>query len=188
MNTDGRREVLGLATGPSEAETFLDRVPARSRGPRPEGVKLVITDAHDGIKAAIARVFDATWQRCGCIGCATPSRMPPRAAAVVAAAFIATAFAQPDHAAASTPWRHVADQVRGKWPRLASLMDGAEEDVLAYMSFPPQHRAKLHSTDMIDKNFSPPFLLFFCCAVDLVAKRGASAGSVAGQPVQSLPI
>ena len=66
-------------------------------------------------------------------------------------AFIATAFAQPDHAAASVQWRLVADQMRGKLPRLAALMDGAEEDVLAYMTFPQQHRAKLHSTNPIER-------------------------------------
>ena len=66
-------------------------------------------------------------------------------------AFIATAFAQPDHAAAKTQWRHVADQMRGKLPRLAALMDNAEEDVLAYMTFPAQHRTKLHSTNPIER-------------------------------------
>jgi transposase-like protein len=72
--------------------------------------------------------------------------MPARAAGVVSA-FIATAFAQ-DHAdAAKAQWRQVADQVRPKLPKLAALLDEAEEDVLAYMSFPKEHRAKLHSTN-----------------------------------------
>ena len=51
-------------------------------------------------------------------------------------AFIATALAQPDHAAASAQWRRVANQMRPKLPKLAALMDGAEEDVLAYTTFP----------------------------------------------------
>jgi transposase-like protein len=69
----------------------------------------------------------------------------------VVAAFIATAFAQ-DHAdAAKAQWRQVADQVRPKLPKLAALLDDAEEDVLAHMSFPKEHRAKIHSTDEIDK-------------------------------------
>ena len=66
-------------------------------------------------------------------------------------AFIATAFAQPDHATAKAQWRLVADQMRPKLPRLATLMDTAEEDVLAYMTFPAQHRAKLHSTNPIER-------------------------------------
>jgi hypothetical protein len=71
----------------------------------------------------------------------------------VVSAFIATAFAQ-DHAdAARAQWRQVADQVRPKLPKLAPLLDEAEEDVLAYMAFPKEHRAKIHSTDEIDKGF-----------------------------------
>jgi transposase-like protein len=69
----------------------------------------------------------------------------------VVSAFIATAFAQPDHVAAKAQWRLVADQMRGKLPKLAMLMDTAEEDVLAYMTFPQQHRAKLHSTNPIER-------------------------------------
>ncbi|MDG9423081.1 transposase, partial [Streptococcus pneumoniae] len=64
VNTDGRREVLGMDVGPSEAETFWTdflRKLAR-RGLR--GVKLVISDAHEGIKASVAKVMNATWQRC----------------------------------------------------------------------------------------------------------------------------
>ena len=65
VNTDGRREIIGLCVGPSEAETFWTDVPAQPQEPRGlEGVKLVISDAHTGLKAAIARVFEATWQRC----------------------------------------------------------------------------------------------------------------------------
>jgi transposase-like protein len=69
----------------------------------------------------------------------------------VVAAFIATAFAQDYADAAKAQWRQVADQVRAKLPKLAALLDAAEEDVLAYMTFPKEHRAKLHSTDAIDK-------------------------------------
>lgn len=67
------------------------------------------------------------------------------------AAFIATAFAQDDAASARTQWRQVADQVRPKLPKLAALMDEAEEDVLAYMTFPKEHRAKLHSANPIER-------------------------------------
>ena len=69
----------------------------------------------------------------------------------VVSAFIATAFAQDDARQAKAQWRRVADQLRPKVPKLATLMDQAETDVLAYMSFPPQHRAKLHSTNPIER-------------------------------------
>ena len=61
------------------------------------------------------------------------------------------AFLQPDAASASQTWRHVADQLRGKWPKLASFMDETEHDVLAYMTFPAQHRVKLHSTNPLER-------------------------------------
>ena len=69
----------------------------------------------------------------------------------VVSAFIATAFAQDTAEAASTQWRTVADQIRPKVPKLATLMDDAEHDVLAYMSFPKEHRTKLHSTNPIER-------------------------------------
>ena len=67
------------------------------------------------------------------------------------AAAIRQAFMQPDRKQTGATWAHVADQVRGRWPKLASLMDESEHDVLAYMSFPAQHRAKLHSTNPIER-------------------------------------
>jgi transposase-like protein len=69
------------------------------------------------------------------------------------AAAIRQAFLQTDADAAHQTWRHVADQLRPRWPKLATLMDDSEHDVLAYMTFPNQHRTKLHSTDEIDKLF-----------------------------------
>src|SRR5579884_2035628 len=77
--------------------------------------------------------------------------MPAGAARRVVAAFIATAFAQEDADAARAQWRLVADQLRPKVPKLAALMDGAEPDVLAYMTFPKDHRTKLHSTNPLER-------------------------------------
>jgi putative transposase len=151
VNTDGRREVLGLAVGPSEAETFwveFLRSLAR-RGLR--GVKLVISDAHEGLKAAIARVLHASWQRCRVHFLRNALAHAGKQGRRVVSAFIATAFAQDDADKAKTQWRSVADQLRPKVPKLAQLMDNAEADVLAYMSFPAAHRAKLHSTNPIER-------------------------------------
>jgi len=150
-NTDGRREVLGLDVGPSEAETFWTeflRSLAR-RGLR--GVKLVISDAHEGLKAAAARVLNATWQRCRVHFMRNALAHAGKSGRRVVSAFIATAFAQEDAAAGQAQWRKVADQLRPKLPKLAAFMDQAETDVLAYMGFPKDHWSKLHSTDEIDK-------------------------------------
>jgi len=150
-NTDGRREVLGMQVGPSEAETFWTdflRGLAR-RGLR--GVKLVISDAHEGIKAAVSKVMHATWQRCRVHFMRNVSAHAGKSARRVVTAFMGAAFAQDDAASAQSQWRRVADQLRPKLPKLAGLLDEAETDVLAYMTFPPAHRAKLHSTNPLER-------------------------------------
>ena len=150
-NTAGRREVLGMTIGPSEAETFWTdflRKLAR-RGLR--GVKLVVSDAHEGIKAAVSKVLCATWQRCRVHFMRNVLAHAGKSGRRVVSAFIGTAFAQDDAKAASAQWRQVADQLRPRVPRLANLMDEAETDVLAYMTFPPAHRTKLHSTNPIER-------------------------------------
>jgi putative transposase len=151
VNGDGRREILGLDIGASEAETFWTaflRKLAR-RGLR--GVKLVISDAHEGIKAAVAKVLNASWQRCRVHFMRNVLAHAGRQGRRVVSAFIATAFAQDDAEAARAQWRRVADQLRPKLPKLAAFLDEAEADVLAYMTFPAQHRAKLHSTNPIER-------------------------------------
>lgn len=151
VNSDGRREVLGMAIGASEAETFWTdflRSLAR-RGLR--GVKLVISDAHEGIKAAASRVFSATWQRCRVHFACNAMAHAGKSGRRVVSAFMATAYAQETPEAAKGQWRKVADQLRPSVPKLARMMDTAEEDVLAYMSFPPQHRTKLHSTNPLER-------------------------------------
>jgi transposase-like protein len=151
VNTDGRREVLGMAIGASEAETFWVDFLRKLKRRGLAGVKLVISDAHEGIKAAVARVFRATWQRCRVHFMRNALAHAGKSGRRVVSAFIATAFAQDDAGAAKAQWRQVADQVRPKLPKLAALLDEAEEDVLAYMTFPKEHRAKLHSTNPLER-------------------------------------
>ena len=150
-NTDGRREILGMEVGPSEAETFWTdflRGLAR-RGLR--GVKLVISDAHEGIKAAVSKVLCATWQRCRVHFMRNALAHAGKTQRRVVSAFVGTAFAQDDEAAAKAQWRQVADQLRPRVPKLAAFMDQAESDVLAYMTFPKEHRTKLHSNNPIER-------------------------------------
>ena len=151
VNGDGRREVLGMAIGASEAETFWTdflRSLAR-RGLR--GVKLVVSDAHLGLKAAVAKVLNAPWQRCRVHFMRNAVAHAGKQGRRVVSAFIGTAFAQDDAEAARAQWRQVADQLRPRVRKLAELMDEAETDVLAYMSFPAAHRPKLHSTNPIER-------------------------------------
>jgi transposase-like protein len=151
VNSDGRREVLGLDIGPSEAETFWTAFLRQLRRRGLRGVKLVISDAHEGIKAAVAKVLCATWQRCRVHFLRSALAHAGKSGRRVVAAFIATAFAQNDAEAAKGQWRKVADQLRPTLPKLAALMDEAEADVLAYMTFPAGHRSKLHSVNPLER-------------------------------------
>src|SRR3954453_12512333 len=151
VDTEGRREIVGLGLGPSEAEpfwsTFLKGLLRRGLA----GVQLVISDAHEGLKAAIAKVLGATWQRCRVHWMRNALAHVPKGQQTVVAAALRQAFLQADQAAARQVWRQVADQLRPRWPRLAALMDESEADVLAYVGFPAQHRTKLHSTNPLER-------------------------------------
>lgn len=151
VNTDGRREVLGLAVGPSEAEPFWTAF-LRSlmrRGLR--GVKLVVSDAHEGLKAAAAKVLHATWQRCRIhVLRNLLAHVGPNQRAMVAAA-LRTVFTQEDQDAARAQWRQVADSLRERFERLAAAMDEAEDDVLAYMTFHSDHWTKISSTNPLER-------------------------------------
>jgi putative transposase len=151
VNTDGQRQVLGMKVGASEAETFWTEF-LRSlmrRGLR--GVKLVISDSHEGIKAAVAKVFKATWQRCRVHFLRNALAYAPKTQRRMVSAAIATAFAQDSAQAAHEQWRVVAEQLRGKFAKAAELMDRAEHEVLAYMDFPRAHWLQIHSTNPLER-------------------------------------
>ena len=151
VNTDGVREVLGMAVGPSEAEPFWTSF-LRSltrRGLR--GVKLVIADSHEGLKAAAAKVLNATWQRCKVHFLRNALAHAGKGQRQMVLAMINTVFAQETLEAAIAQWRVVADQLRDKFPRLAAMLDKSEADVLAFMSFPKAHHKQIHSTNPLER-------------------------------------
>ena len=148
----GAREVLGVDVGPSEDGAFWLRFLRGlvTRGLR--GVRLVTSDAHEGLKGAIAAVFHgASWQRCRVHFLRNALALVPKAARQLVAATVRTAFAQPTDDAARRQWRQVADGFRERWPRLADLLDQAEADVLAYLAFPPAHWRQLWSTNPLER-------------------------------------
>ena len=151
VNGDGRREVLGLDICPSEAETFWGEFLRKLARRGLRGVKLVISDAHEGLKAAVAKVLGASWQRCRVHFMRNALAHANKNGRRVVSAFIATAFAQGSPDAAGKQWRHVADQLRAKLPKLAVLLDEAEVDVLAFMNFPREHWDKISSTNPIER-------------------------------------
>jgi transposase-like protein len=137
-----------MAIGPFEAEPFWTEFLRKLTRRGLRGVKLVISDAHEGIKAAIAKVLHASWQRCRVHFMRNMLAHVGRQGRRVVAAFIGTAFVQEDAEAASKQWRAVADQLRPKVPKLAALMDDAEADVLAFMT---DHRPKIHSINPLER-------------------------------------
>jgi putative transposase len=151
VNADGRREVLGIATGASEAEPFWTAFlrSLADRGLR--GVKLVIADDHKGLRAAASRVFHASLQRCRVhwMRNAMTYLAPKQRPAVVA--MLKTIFAQDTAEAAREQWTSVADALRERCPRLTELMDRSREEVLIYMSFPREHWAQIASTNPLER-------------------------------------
>ncbi len=135
-----------MTTGCSEAEPFWVEF-LRSLARRVlRGTRLVISDAHEGLKAAITKVLSATWQHCRVHFMRNTLAYAGKTQRRIVSAWIGTAFAQDGAAAARKQRRDVADQARPRVPRLAALMDDAEADVLASMGFPAQHRATIRST------------------------------------------
>lgn len=151
VNTDGRREVLGVATGPSEAEVFWKGFlrSLADRGLR--GVKLVIADDHKGLRAAASKVFHATLQRCRVHWMRSALAHVPAQQRPAVAAMLKTIFAQESAADAQAQWDSVAGALRERAPKLAALMDEAREDVLAYTAFPKEHWPQIASTNPLER-------------------------------------
>ncbi len=97
VNADGRREVLGMDIGPSEAETFWTEFLRKLRRRGLRGVKLVVSDAHDGIKAAVAKLMNATWQRCRVHTMRNALAHAGKSSRRVVSAFISRADRNPSH-------------------------------------------------------------------------------------------
>jgi len=152
VRATGEREVLGLDTGPSEDGAFwtqfLRGLVARGLA----GVQLVTSDAHEGLKGAIAAVVQgAGWQRCRTHFMRNALALAPKPAQPMVAATIRTVFAQPEPELARETWRRVADGFRPRFPKLAQLLDAAETDVLAYLAFPRDHWRQLWSNNPLER-------------------------------------
>ena len=152
VRASGERAVLGVDVGASEDGAFwlqfLRGLVARGLG----GVQLVISDAHEGLTGAIAAALGGTsWQRCRVHFLRNALALVPKGAQQMVAATIRTVFAQPDAASAREQWRRVADNLRGRYPKLADLLDAAEADVLAYLAFPQAHWRQIWSNNPLER-------------------------------------
>jgi putative transposase len=148
----GHRSVLGVDTGPSEDMSFwvgfLRSLVRRGL----KGVRLVISDAHEGLRQAVAKILaGASWQRCRVHFMRNLLSVVPRAAQETVAAIVRTIFFQPDHASAMTQLKDVAHMLRSRFPQATDLLEDAAEDLLAHLHFPRDHRRRLHSTNPLER-------------------------------------
>jgi transposase-like protein len=152
VTSRGEREVLGLEVGLSEDGAFWQQFLRSLVGRGLSGVRLVISDAHQGLVGAIAGVLQgASWQRCRVHWLRNALALVPKSAAEMVAATIRTVFVQPDAAGTQEQWRRVADGLRGQFPKLAELMDESEADVLAYTAFPREHWRQIWSNNPLER-------------------------------------
>jgi len=152
VTATGDRQILGVDVGASEDRAFwtafLRGLVKRGLG----GVRLVVSDAHEGLKQAITAVLSgATWQRCRVHFMRNLLATVPAGAREPIAAVVRTVFAQPDHASALAQLRKVVDGLRGRLPQTAALLEDAAEDILAHKHFPEEHRRQLHSTNPLER-------------------------------------
>jgi transposase-like protein len=149
---EGERQILGVDVGASEDRGFWTAF-LRSLVKRGlSGVRLVISDAHEGLKQAISTVLTgAAWQRCRVHFMRNLLATVPHAAREPIAAIVRTIFAQPDHASAMVQLHNVADGLRPRLPQTAALLEDAADDILAHKHFPEEHRQQLHSTNPLER-------------------------------------
>jgi len=151
VNEEGRREVLGLQCGPAETEAFWTQFLRSLKQRGLTGVRLVVSDAHQGLKNAVAKVLGATWQRCRVHFMRNALAYVPKRQHQMVAAVIRTAFVQESREEAISQWRERADWMRARFPKLGELMDTAKADVLAFTGFPKEHWRQLASTNPLER-------------------------------------
>jgi transposase-like protein len=148
----GDREVLGLAVGDSEDGAFWTAFLRSLRARGLSGVKLVISDAHEGLKAAIGAVFlGSAWQRCRVHFMRNVLARVPRGSAEMVAAAVRTIFAQPDAAAVADQLDTIADKLGRQFPTVAAMLRDAGPEICAFAAFPQAHWRKIWSTNPLER-------------------------------------
>lgn len=148
----GEREVLGFALGGSEEKAFWISFLRSLKSRGLEGVKLVISDAHEGLVGAIEEVLTgSSWQRCRVHFMRNVLAHIPKGDKSLVAAALRTVFAQSNRKAALGQQAEVIQALRSRWPKAADVVEAAGESVLAYMDFPPSHWSRIYSTNPLER-------------------------------------
>jgi putative transposase len=151
VHETGRREIIGLDVGAAETETFWTDFVRSLVARGLVGVQLVISDAHEGLKNAIAKVLGAPWQRCtvhflrDCLGHARKDQHG------LLAAVIRPIFNATDLAGARDKLSEAVATLEATLPKVASVLEGAEDDILAFYAFPADHSRKIRSTNPLER-------------------------------------
>ncbi|MBD0024509.1 MULTISPECIES: IS256 family transposase [Gordonia] len=152
VSIDGTREVLGTAVGDSESFEFWREFLASLKARGLSGVHLVISDAHAGLKAAVAQQFTgSSWQRCRVHFMRNLHGVVSAKQAPVVTAAVKTIFAHTEPAEVATQWDQVADTLESSFPKVAAMMAEAKSDVLAFTAFPKAHWQKIWSNNPIER-------------------------------------
>src|SRR4051795_13198835 len=152
ITADGGREVLGLDVGDSEDEVFWRAFLTDLKKRGLSGVRLVISDQHAGLVAALKRSFQGTaHQRCRVHFARNLLALVPKSHTDMVAAVFRTIFAQPDAATVAATWDEVQDQLAKSFPKIGPLMDEAKSEVLAFTAFPRAHWSKTWSTNPLER-------------------------------------
>src|SRR5579859_909228 len=154
VSETGEREVLGWALGASEEQAFWQEFLRSLVGRGLRGVQWVMSDAHEGLKAAIGQTLaGATWQRCRVHFMRNLLAHIPQGDKSLVAATVRTIFAQPSREAARAQVDQVAHMLDQRWPKAAALLRSAEPDTrsVAYMSFPREHWTRIYSTNPLER-------------------------------------
>jgi transposase-like protein len=148
VNEDGRREILGLdvVTAEDGAGWLAFLRSLRARGLK--GVELVISDAHPGLKDAIASVLrGASWQRCRTHFVRNLLTRVPKAAHAIVATYVRTIFMQPDAESVRAQHARTVEQLRSRFPKAAAMLEEAVEELLAFTAFPKEHWRQIWSNN-----------------------------------------
>jgi putative transposase len=149
---DGNREILGLAVGDSEDKAFWTAFLRQLRTRGLSGVRLVISDAHEGLRAAIDKVMlGAAWQRCRVHFLRNVLAKLPKGSAEMVAAAIRTIFAQPDSTSVADQLDSIAEKLGRQFPAVEAMLREAAVDICAFAAFPQAHWKKIWSTNPLER-------------------------------------
>lgn len=149
---DGYREILGIDLGAAETEAFWTEFLRSLMARGLKGVRLVISDAHEGLKSAIRKVLgEVAWQRCQVHFMRNILSHVPKSAQNEVTNLVRTIFEQPTHHLAEAQLKRIVLELEPRFPKAADILEEASADILAHMHFPESHWVRIRSTNPLER-------------------------------------